>query len=345
MKKLIAIFALVAGVAGGAFAQTIQPSNLTQVEPGFKSFANDLATSLPYASQIGLDWSSAYIGQFPHFGVGLAGGVVTVPTKGIQEVANALGVGGVLPSELLTPNLGLPIPAAVVEARLGGLFLPFDVGVKFGTIPKSVNLSTFLPSGTSIDFLLYGLEVRTPIVKEGLLIPQISVGAGFNHFSGDIRSTVGQAITVGNISYAGQSNDLSFTAPTLDFNWNSNSLDAKIEVSKTVLFILTPYIGAGLAYGFSSAGGSVQSTLEDNGSPITQSQIDNIDAYYQSTGQTAPSLSPTQSFSTSSPANGFSFWAFGGTSVNLLILKLDVSGMYNILTQKLGVNVGARIQF
>ena len=134
MKKLIAIFALVAGVAGGAFAQT-QPT-ATQLVKGFTDFAGDVATSLPFASQIGLDWSSAYIGQFPHFGVGLAAGAVMIPTNGIQEVANDLQIN--LPSELTQPHLGLPIPAAVVEARIGGFILPFDLGLKFGTIPKSV---------------------------------------------------------------------------------------------------------------------------------------------------------------------------------------------------------------
>ncbi|HUX22859.1 MAG TPA: hypothetical protein VMW69_16605, partial [Spirochaetia bacterium] len=72
MKKIFGVLALSVLVGTGAFAQTA-PS-FSSVQTSFQSFADDVASSLPYASTIGLNWSWSYIGKLPHFGVGLAGG-------------------------------------------------------------------------------------------------------------------------------------------------------------------------------------------------------------------------------------------------------------------------------
>ncbi len=64
MKKLLIMAALVLFVASGAFAQTYSFSTFQSV---FQSFASGAASALPLETSVGLNWSDAYIGQFPHF--------------------------------------------------------------------------------------------------------------------------------------------------------------------------------------------------------------------------------------------------------------------------------------
>ena len=57
-----------------------------------------MAEALPFNATIGLDWSSAYLGQFPHFGVGVTAGASTLPYEAVEQTFQALSI--TLPSEL-----------------------------------------------------------------------------------------------------------------------------------------------------------------------------------------------------------------------------------------------------
>lgn len=345
MKKILGILALSAFVGTGAFAQT--PPSFAAVQSSFKSFAGDVASSLPYASTIGLNWSWSYIGNLPHFGVGLAGGAVFIPTNGFNEVATTLGMGNLLPAEFNNPKLGLPLPAYVAEARLGGIILPFDIGIKAGFIPPQANLGSILPQGMNLDFHLYGAQIRYELVKEKFLIPEISLGVGVNHFDGVIGMTAGTGpIDIASVSDGTTTHNITLSAPQMFFKWNSNSLDANVQISKKILLLVTPYVGAGLSYGISSAGGGINSKLLLDGNVVQPGDqtIANINQYLSTTGQQTINLTDS-GFSILSKANGFSARAYGGVSLNLWFLKLDVTGMYNVMSGKLGATVGARAQF
>jgi len=350
MKRIGMVLLLSLLVAGGAaFAQS--NVDFAALQSDFTQFATDVSSSLPTAATMGLNWSSAYVGQLPHFGVGVAAGFMSVPITGIDQIGSDLGIGSL--SEALQQNLGqysglvgMPIPAAVVEARLGGILLPFDVGIKAGFIPaeEQAALQAELPAGMNVNFHLYGASVRFPLTKETFLMPHISIGAAVNHFDGQLIIP-GSASGLSSVEIAsfttpdGQTQNLELTSPDVQFNWASNSIDANIEISKTILYIVTPYIGLGASYGVSTAGGGVTSQLLDNGSPITPDQISQIEQFY---GQTL-NLSDT-GFTVTAPASGLSARVYGGLSLNLLILKLDVTGIYNLSTGLVGVTVGTRIQ-
>ena len=49
----------------------------------FQTFATAAASSLPLETSVGLNWSDAYIGQFPHFGIGLTVGAATIPFSAV----------------------------------------------------------------------------------------------------------------------------------------------------------------------------------------------------------------------------------------------------------------------
>ena len=45
-----------------------------------------------------------------------------------------------------------------------------------------------------------------------------------------------------------------------------------------------------------------------------------------------------------SDANGWSFWVFGGTAINIFFVKVDLSAMYNFLNGDYGGSVNVRLQ-
>jgi hypothetical protein len=341
-------------IGGGAFAFT-PPTDLASMKNDFKGFSTDVAKTLPFASTMGLNWSSAYIGKLFHFGVGVSGGAVFVPAQSFIDVMKGFGITAPPAVTKLTTGsygkfFGIPLPSLQVEARLGGVILPFDVGVKFGTIPSQANLSAILPQGLNANFVMAGVQVRYQLVKEKFLIPQISVGVGGNHFQGTITYDTNLApFTLSNFQLPdGTSHTLTVTSPALAYLWKTNTLDFQLEVSKTILFIVTPYAGVGVTIGRSYAGGGFSSNIQLDGSTLTQTKIDYYNQLYQKYGQS----SPFSGFGTTQPGiyvgssiNNVVPRVFLGVSANLLFLKLDVTGMYNVMTGKLGATVGARAQF
>ncbi len=141
---------------------------------------------------------------------------------------------------------------------------------------------------------------------------------------------------------------LMLTDPDLNLNWQSHVIDFKIQASKKLL-VITPHVGLGLAYGTSSAGGGAETTVQwkDNVggtyAPITQSQINAIIAAFTAAGQTPPDLT-AGGLLVESDTKGWAMRAFGGLSLNLLLLKVDLSGMVNFTTGSLGLALNTRIQ-
>jgi hypothetical protein len=342
MKKLLIIAALVVLVASGAFAQTYSFSTFQSV---FQSFASGSASALPLETSVGLNWSDAYIGQFPHFGIGLSVGAATLPYSAISSAIQNFAPGGTLPSNLsFLQSLGIPVPSYTIDVRIGGFVLPFDIGLRFGYVPPKA-LSAF--SSTSIDYLLIGGDVRYALVKEKGIIPAISVGLGYTYMRGDVYvpGVLGNSVVIANVQANGTNYYLRLTDPSLNVFWNSNVIDAKIQVSKS-LFIITPYLGLGMSYGISNAGGGMQSSMEystNSGltyNPVTQTQLDDFNHAF-GTNFTLQN----EGFGVSSSANGFSTRVFGGLSFNLFIFKLGIGAEYEFLSGTYAGMVNARLQF
>lgn len=332
MKKILITLFLLCFLLAGAFAQV----TYNEMESSFSQFSNDVSESLPFASTIGLQWSDAYVGGFPHFGVGLSVGAVTIPEAAFTSLASTLGFS--LPSELTSLGIGVPLPGYTIDGRLGLPILPFDVGIKFGFIPPDATKNTAF----SVDYTLAGIDLRMPVVKQNLLLPAVSLGVGFNYLSSTVSTTA---------SGLGQSMDLTsyglgtlqFTDPEVAFKMESKVLDAKLQVSKSLL-IFTPYLGVGYSYGWSTAGGGMLADVKYNGNSITDADINAINTALEAAGQTPLDLTKTQVLISSNNTGG-AFRAFGGVSINILILKIDISGMYNVATKSFGANVNTRISF
>ena len=329
-KTGILAFLLIIGVIFSGYAD----APLKELQSGVMSFSEDLAKSLPFNTTLGLNWSSAYIGKLipsvpPHFGVGAMFGVTTMSLPAVKDIAGYMGY------ELPFDAGKIPLPAYTVEARLGGLFLPFDLGVKFGYIPDTKLWGKKL----NVDYLLVGADLRYALLDKKLpIIPKISIGVGLNYLKGGIGTTIGSAqeFTYG-------SDTLRIDKPELNFKWDTVTLDFKAQASISLL-ILTPYIGVGGAYGWSNAGYSVNAPITINGTnPLSPADISNIDNFLKSAGLDGVDID-SDGISSIIKNKAFSFRAFGGLSINVTFIKFDLTALYNFRDNNFGGSFGIRFQ-
>ncbi len=339
MKKSIITIFIVCLLAIPSFSDTI---TITDYKEGFKTFADDMAAALPLNTMVGLNWSDAYIGQLidlpPHFGIGLTGGFTTVPYDAFKKI---------MVDTLKTPesdipsvirDYGLPLPAMVIDGRVGGFILPFDVGFKLGFLPKQVKDS--IDKKVDIDYLLVGFDFRYKLLDQTfIVIPEISVGAGFNYLKGSVTlSDIVPGTTIsdlGTVNPALSGQTLSLSSPDFSIDWTSKVFDLKAQASWSLL-IIQPSIGVGLSYAKSSVTGGAASTLLLNGNPLTTTQKDYFRAFGFDVDNTGISVS--------SDVTSWGFRAFGGMSVNILLLRVDFGLMYDLIGKNWGATVGGRLQ-
>ncbi|MDR2807566.1 MAG: hypothetical protein LBB43_00995 [Spirochaetaceae bacterium] len=266
-------------------------------------FSSSMAGVLPFTSTVGLNWSDAYIGNFPHFGVGLSGGFTSMNVRSFDTLLEQFGVS--MP-EWLSLSTGALIPAYALEARLGGFILPFDIGVKFGYIPKEIK--DFLGEGLRFDYLMVGADIRYAVIRENLILPNVSVGLGYNYLRGGIGTTlpVNQNFFIG-------TEKIAVSNPDLDLMWETSGIDVNAQISKSLL-IFTPYLGLGATYSQSSAGYEISAKLAD----ADKDRLEDIGVEVAGDG-----------FSFKKKSDGWGYRAFGGLSFNLAFIRFDLTAMYS----------------
>ncbi|AEJ19660.1 hypothetical protein [Gracilinema caldarium] len=333
IKKALTLTVLAATVVTSGFSQA-SPTSIADVQKGAESMAEALASALPFNSTLGLNWSDAYIGQFigipPHFGVGLSAGATSVKSDEMKVLLDKLGVDTQDLPEIL------PLPAGILEARIGGFILPFDIGLKAGFITGDMGKAIEDTSGgLKLDYILVGGDFRYNLIKGNLLLPRVSLGVGVNYMKGSLGTTLsgGQSFSYNNYN----NYYINTSAPELGLSWETTTIDLKAQVSKSLL-IFTPYAGLGASYGMSKAGYYVKSEITTTGG-----SIDDIKNALTQAGITPPDISATE-MSSYFDNNGWAFRAFGGLSLNILVLKLDLTGLYNFSDGSYGGTLGVRFQ-
>jgi hypothetical protein len=321
MKKLL----LVSGVLALTLAPLAPAQSITDLTGGLSSFTKDAIGSLPFAASAGMDWSNAYIGQlidtdfpFLHLGVGGTVGLTTIPGKTINPLLVATG----------NPEIDiLPLPFAVANVRVGGLLLPFDVGLKIGFLPESLGNAV---SGYAFRYQNIGADIRLNLIKSDVIMPDISVGAGVNMLNIGVDKLIdAPAQTYTDLTY-----NLNIGAPKITLDMQSLDLEVKGQISKTILWILTPYVGATVMMGSASAKSGLGASGVNTDAPggdLTYWSKYGIDVN-------------TDGFVTKNETATFGVKIFGGASLNVLILKIDAQGMYNVTDGAVGASLGARLQ-
>ncbi|MDR1893935.1 MAG: hypothetical protein LBQ61_04480 [Spirochaetales bacterium] len=338
IKKGFLLAAVLMAAAFPAFSQA--PSlDLNDIQSGIGSAAETLGEALILNSTLGLSWSDSHIGQLialpPHFGVGISAGATSVQAQGVSDFLNTLGVDT---SDLFGPIPGdsFYLPRGNVEGRIGGFLLPFDIGVKGMYLPA-------VGSDTKLEFTSLGADIRFALIKNRLIIPGISLAAGASYTTGGVSRSLGttQHIDLSQIQGFSSGDGLDLSAPELDFHWKNITLDARVQASWNLIAI-TPYVGAGASYGWSTVGYGLNSTVTKTGtwSGTTEDLNNNL----TNAGLDPVNLDSASGLSYETKYEGLAFRAFGGVSLNILIVKLDLSLIYDFVNKVYGANAGVRIQ-
>lgn len=196
-------------------------TSVEKISQGLDDFSIQLFDVIPnVALQQGV-WPEAWIGKVfpsvpPHFGVGLSFGAAELPIDGLNKVLSQLNE---VSGGTSFPSLGnnLVFPTFTADARIGGVFLPFDIGLSFMRLP---NLKF---DNITFDFLTIGGSLRYAILQDKIIIPAVSVGMGFMYNKGFVQVKVEDSAYVRS-----------------DFQTTSIFFEA--QVSKKILF-LVPFLG------------------------------------------------------------------------------------------------------
>lgn len=334
MKKLTLVVIALAVLGSAATAQTLE-----SFKAAFQTFSDDMVQVLSVNSTTGNVWSSAYVGGFPKFGVGLAVGANLIPSDSVAPLFTAANE--TMPSEI--QEYGLPIPAAAASFKIGIPFLKMDVGVKAGLIPEFAS-GALSGMGVEADYQTLGVNVRYALLKDRLLIPALSIGASWNYVKGAAKTSLGMdqsfSYTVNSTGdpYYDGLYEISVIDPDMDLEWQANTFDFTIQISKNLL-IFTPYAGAGYTIGIATVKGGMAAspTVTVDGSAA---QPDQIAALEQAAGVSIDD----QGFLVTSESTAPVFRVYGGTSINIFIVKIDLMASYVPASQSLGAQVMARVQ-
>ena len=328
MRKILAAFAL-AAAAACAYSQV----QMSQFASAFKDFASDMAGSLAVSSTMGADWSDAYIGGFPHLGLGVTVGGTAVNSGVSSKLFSSMGAEA--PS--FVSQVGIPIPAAVATFKIGVPFIPVDLGFKIGFLPPSVDKSLLGSSDGNLKYMNWGLQARYALIKQSPgLKPNVSVGLAFNHIDGSVTVPTGMSSQ----TYDLDGYYITADSPTMDLSWQSNTVDITAQISKKLL-IFVPYAGAGLTLGKASVTGGVDSDITTN-YPGGVSALKN---YLEELGYSVPDYMTPSGFSYTENEVAPLFRVYGGMSFRIVILDLDLQALYLPQTKSVGASFTGRLQF
>lgn len=230
-KKILAFMLLISVFSFSAFAfdfgslldgtDAKEPATFDtdKICEGLDDFTFSLIKTAPSTVSHQNMWASAYIGQLldlpPHLGGGISMGMAQLKPEGVATVLKEMGL------NYDVKNLFLP--TLTFDARVGGLLIPFDLGVHGMMIknPLEFNIQeTFF----SIDYGTVGADIRFPLIKQNTVLPNLSLGFGYAYSKGNAGISVQEETAKVSAGY------------------ESQILQASVQVSKKIL-IVEPFVG------------------------------------------------------------------------------------------------------
>lgn len=221
MKKIILCSLLIFTIVFSSFAEVKKPADFTteNIESGLNDFTFSLIKTAPSTVSHQNMWASGYIGQLlelpPHLGGGVSFGMAQLKTEGLATVFKEMG---------LTYDVkNLFLPTLTFDARIGGLLIPFDLGVH-GMMIKNPLEFNIQETVFSIDYGTVGADVRIPLIKEEGALPNLSIGAGYAYSKGNAGINVKEGTAC------------------ISAGYESQILQATLQLSKKIL-IVEPFVG------------------------------------------------------------------------------------------------------
>lgn len=226
---------------------TSNPYNTTK--KGLNDMSEVLVDTIPNVQLQQNVWAKAWIGLLTqvHFGVGFNLGVASFNVSSLKDTAKALNVDNVddIPDSLVFPTMN-------GDVRLGGIVLPFDLGLSFSFLDTSKlglddqlkdNSLEYLAVGGDIRYALIGADSDYSLIKELPFQTTVSVGAGFNYTRGKLNI-----------------NGEDYAKASLEFNTTTIFLTAQAS-AKFLIFV--PFAGMKLMFSKSNVDWDVEANWNE----------------------------------------------------------------------------------
>ena len=281
-------------IAQGLYDGTLQKT----IDGGLSDFAEELGFSVPQTAVQQNVYAEAFIGTIfpsvpPHFSFGVNAGLTHLNTEGLASAADALGIDGV--------DTSYYFPVFNADIRIGGIVLPFDIGVSF--MKLDVSSLDSMSADFTADFFTFAVDARYAILKDGVVSPALSIGVGYS-------------INRGSFGAASDYADVAI-------DYDVQTLYAQLQLSKTlnipvVKIGFTPFIGIR---------GVLSNYSNDWSWKLKGSGVEQVTDFLKSAG-----LSPVPATSGKGTASGhFGEFAdiqpqiYGGLGFNLVVIQITAS--------------------
>lgn len=319
-----------------AYADTIgelQGGNIIPtVRDGFDDFSKSLIYAVQDSSTLSNTESAAWIGSLIpgfHFRFGVDASLATLDIDPLLTMTSALGwdldLSDITDTIKDTPVIGkydhhLVFPSLALNARLGGLFLPFDIGFSLMILDTRGDLESVWPSDIgdklNINYLTLGLDLRYKLWKIGfkMLNMQVAGLTGVYMTKGDVEASVDEG------------------SAAFDFSQISGTLG--LQATAHALF-LDVFVGAKLVTNFYS---KVSLKARPDWSKIMELSDDAL--------KVAVALMPEEIGFEAEDGWGKHFELnpvfYGGIGLSAKIVRLGVGASYNMKSENLGATVNVR---
>lgn len=379
-KILLSLSALV--FAGGiCFADiTFSQTDKDKISKGLNDFATELMYVIPETSTQQNVWADAFIGKVfpafpPHLGGGITIGGTLLNAQGVKDSADAIlekvnGIVGDFKSNAEGQSLNMSglrfedmfdfgklpakifLPTATVDLRVGGIFLPFDIGIcAMMTNPNLTKIDLSNPTSVlnangnlkfggkkyngTIDYLTLGGDLRFALLEGDLILPKISLGAGYYYTSGSIGFNAQTKCRTDFGAQGGYSNQI--TTADINLAYNTQTAFIQLEVSKKIA-IVTVFGGArGIVSSSTNSWSWSFKTENDNDSDAFRDL--NLGSYFKCEAEDSGTVSSGNDITAEFKKGKWDFKSiqpqvYAGCGFNFLVLQTtlgvcaDISSLY-----------------
>lgn len=283
---------------------------------GLDDFCDALNDTLPNTQTLQNVWAEAWIGKLiPNFkfGFGVNAGVATLDITSLKKVGDALAID----MGDLSDTDKLVFPTVAADLRLGGIILPFDLGLSFVTFDTrdwdSINDSI---KPAAFDYFTLGGDLRWRLFDKG---------GKFFHVRGSVSG--GGYYTKGGV-------EASDSGSSAELDFKSTTLFAGAQVSAKALCFV-PFLGGRLLLTKSSVDWKAKANWSEilNSSGADSSYINDAVSW---------GILPSSFSGGSDSGWGVRPQVYGGLGIDLFIIDITVSGSYDFIKDVLGGAVSVR---
>ena len=338
MKKILSTI-IMAAILTSAGAQTTKESSRDKISGALEKTNDMISEILPENSSLLGVQPDACIGKFfpsipMHFTAGTSFAGTFIKTGTLKDAMTDLsdGISETLKDGNATDSLkidfdipaNIPAPTAAFTFRLGGIILPFDLGIYGATTFNGIKDITFDDFKASLDYTTLGFDVRYAIMDGAGLLPKFSVGGGYIYSTLSFDFEANKTFET-NSTYEINGVTKTYSADLkseVSLSSKTHTLFAEAQVSKKFL-IFEPYIGTKLF---------VTKTINEYDWKYNTF----VDGENQSDLSDSDKNSETKDFGTDNVSTQF----FGGLGITLAKFQIALNGAYNVKTNYWSVGLG-----